>query len=241
MKIDNDQNMEKIKILLPAIFLGLIVTFGILKLASTGWSQYVNFRTNKQQWEKDIADNKTKVNYFNAVDQDRLRQMETILNEAVFKQDKSYYLVGVIKKIAEEYGFVIDGFEAQVGELGKGKVAMNVESVDLKIKVKLIGPREKYLDLVTRIERTLPVLSIENFEIKSASNVIGIETNVSAFFIPKAGEAKIDNLSLNDLVLSEKELKLIGELEKYQKYSGADEGSAITTYTNFQKTNPFLP
>jgi hypothetical protein len=128
-----------------------------------------------------------------------------------------------------------------VGELGKGKVAMNVESVDLKIKVKLIGPREKYLDLVTRIERTLPVLSIENFEIKSANNVIGIETNVSAFFIPKAGEAKIDNLSLNDLVLSEKELKLIGELEKYQKYSGADEGSVITSYTNFQKTNPFLP
>lgn len=240
-KFDNDQLADKVKILAPAIGLGLLLAIIGLKMVATSWGKATNYQENKQRWDQQAADYKSKVNYFSTVDQERLGQMEKVLSEAVFKQDKSYYLVGVIKNIAADYDFTIDGFQAQVGEIGKDKPAGKVDSVNLSIKVVMYGPKEKYLDLVTRLERTLPVLSIRNFEIKSAQNMVGIDMGVDAFFVPKTGEASVDNLSLNDLVLSDKELELIGQLEQYQKYSGNETGGVTPGYVMYQKTNPFIP
>jgi hypothetical protein len=240
-KIESGQFTEKFKILLPAIGLGTVLTLVGLKMLTSTIGQAMEFKNNKAEWEQQAHELNEKVKYFSTVNQDRLKQMEKVLNEAVFKQDKSYYLVGVIQKIASEYGFEVDSFQAQVGEIGKNQEAKKVESVNLGIKVVMFGPKDKYLELVTRLERTLPVLSINNFEIKSASDLVGIDMSVNAFFIPKQGEANVNQLSLSDLQMSEKELSLIGELEKYQKFGEDQTLGAEKTYTPYQKTNPFIP
>ncbi|MFA6602535.1 MAG: hypothetical protein WCT01_01905 [Candidatus Shapirobacteria bacterium] len=240
-KIESSQLTEKFKILLPAIGVGAVLGVVGLKLLTGTINQILEFKNNKVDWERQTADLSQKVKYFSSVNQDRLKQMEKVLNEAVFKQDKSYYLVGVIQKIASEYGFEVDSFQAQVGEIGKSEAVKKVESVNLGIKVVMYGPKDKYLELVTRLERTLPVLSINNFEIKSASDLVGIDMSVNAFFIPKQGEANVNQLSLNDLQMSEKELGLIGELEKYQKFGEDQSLGAERTYVPYDKTNPFIP
>jgi len=239
-KINWEQLGEKIKLLLPSLGIGAVVAFLVIKLFADLGNKYIEFKREFANQRRATATMKSKVNYFSSVDQARLAEMESILNKAVFKQDKSYYLVGVIQQIASEYGYMVDSFSAQVGEISKADAGKKVDTVDLGIKIALVGPRERYLELISRMEKMLPVLSVSNFKIKTAQDLALLEMEITAFFIPKIETMKINNLSLDDLALTQKEMDLIGTLESYKSFEAVmPEIGSRTEWKEYPSDNPF--
>jgi len=209
-------------------------------------SQIFDISKNIQTVNAQIKLTNEKRAYLSAVDQELLQKDADYLDAAVLKEKKSYLLVGVIRKIADEYGFQIKSFSVSPGEM-KGDSSTNLKvsntdiAVKLPVKVVLVGQKDTSLNLIKGIENSLPILFIDNFETKTNLGAMELDLTISSYYVPEKEDLISGNLSLNDLKLTKDESDLVAEISQYNKIEGFETGASESnqSFVSQERDNPF--
>jgi len=184
-----------------------------------------------------------KKDYLMSRDQEKLKTEEAYLESAILREDQSYYLVGVVRSIADKYGFQIKSFSISPGKLkddDKIKIADKEVMNRLPISVILTGPKERHLDLLLAMEKSLPILVINKFDINTSGTVAELNLDINSFYITKNPISDVTTLSLSDLTLNKDESDLLDKLSQFNKVSvDTNQNSGNGTFTKYQRDNPF--
>lgn len=180
--------------------------------------------------------------YLASIDQEELEKNADYLDNAVLKDKKSYLLVGIIRGVANKFDYQITSFSLTPGEMkGEESTKMaNIEnSVKLPISLSLIGPKEKSLELILALEKTLPILFIDKFEKRDSSDTSELDLVISSYYIGSKN-VETSNVALSDLILSKEESELITEISSFNKIENnpLDIGTS-GSFKEYQRENPF--
>lgn len=185
-----------------------------------------------------------KRNYLLSISQDELEKNVDLVRSAVLGQKDSYYLVGVVRNIADRYGFRVESFSVNPGKLDDDKNLKTPEAIQLPVTLSLVGVKDTYLDLVKAMENSLPILTFKKFDMKGVGSIVELNIVVTAYYIPDQKETTMSNLSLNDLKLVGNELEMLRTISEFKK---ADGGARLKDNTDdvqyrqgeYIRTNPF--
>ena len=245
--INNKEDLIKIFLVPAGVVLGLIFMYGLIINPQLAVIK-ANFGkiSELQKQTKLIRD---KVDYLSTVPQAEIKKNSELLANAVLVQKDAYFLVDVVRKIADRYGFEVESFLVSPGKISGAedknvKVISGVEQ--LSLTVTLFGPKDQYLEVIKAIENSLPIMAIRKFEMKNSLANSEMSMVIAAFYI-KDDDSKITNLSLVDLKLSDTELKLFKEIEKFDNNGAivrATTQSPVSTNSGvlrYGRENPFIP
>lgn len=187
---------------------------------------------------------KDKINYLLSVDKSELNKDADYLNSALLQEKNSYILVNIVKTIADEYGYQINSFSVTPGELKGGGNSKNTQDIVSKIPADFVvfGPKDKYLDFILALERSLPILQIDKFDLRSGEDLTEMDLTVSVYYIQKQNENSVVNLSLADLTLKKDEADLLKKISQFEKVPGLSAVNLTETQNSFVKytrENPF--
>ncbi|MFZ2153139.1 MAG: hypothetical protein WAV41_03720 [Microgenomates group bacterium] len=185
-----------------------------------------------------------KTRYIQSIDPTELQQNEESLSSAIMPQKNSYLLVNVIRKVITRYDFQIDSFLINPGVIDNNAqpVASSKGVSRIPIKVVITGPKDRYLELIKAMERTLPILSISTFKMSNTGSLAKLDLEISAFYIDDAIALDINKLTLAELTLKKEEMDVISGLGSYviaEKGDGSTSEKPI--FVEYQKRDPFNP
>lgn len=199
--------------------------------------------------ESEVVKGKTKTialkrDYLLTVDEEELKKKSSFLTEALLKERDAYLLVGIIKQIAGKHGFYVQSFSVSPGEMsseGDGEVAKTVEkAVDrVPISFMVAGEKDRYLEFILALERSLPILSVDSFDMTRGQQIVKLDLNVSAFYVGEKSEYGMTEIKLADLMLSLEEEALLAELGEYEMVSEAGGGGDKSDFVEYDRTDPF--
>lgn len=186
-----------------------------------------------------------KKSYLASVDLEQLNQEAEYLNKAVLKEKKSYLLVGVIRKIADSFGFQIKSFSVNPGEVKSGEATVLKTSTKdmatrMPLSVVLVGQSDKNLELIKALENSLPILFIDKFDSKTISGVSELEMTVSSYYVPDKSDYTSGNLTLSDLKLTDKESELLEKISQFGTVDGGVVGDdSGAEFVEYDRSDPF--
>ncbi|HOZ80942.1 MAG TPA: GspMb/PilO family protein [Candidatus Woesebacteria bacterium] len=235
--------------LIKVFFLPFLVTISlILSIGLVITPQIDKFKLmsgSNQKIEKETKDLRAKVDYLASLDQNELQKNAGFVNNSLLPEKNSYLLVNIVRKIADRYGFGVDSFNISIGNLNQDQQKSSVGGISrIPVNVKLIGDKEKQYDLIEGLEKSLPVLSVDDFKIKSNnSNTIEMEMTLSAFYIENKDVLANEKLTLAELTMKKEESEVINKLSNFTMMENisAIEGSFETKkdFTKFERNDPF--
>ena len=170
---------------------------------------------------------------------------------ALLRNRDAYFLVNVVRDVGKQFDFRVESFSISPGELGepteviekKGKQTDNLKLETVPVKLTLIGPGEKHINLISAIEKALPILTVNGVEIDVKQGVAELKMEVSTSFRPEPGDYQIKALALKDLTLKDEEMKLIEQLAGFNKIAGVtvDEDGLMKKgeYVRYEGRDPF--
>lgn len=188
-----------------------------------------------------------KIKYVNSVPMDELKKNETLLSGSMLYEKDSYYMVGVIRKIADKYSYVVQGFSLSPGKLTKDDTTVKEVSGNKRVPISLsmLGPKAQYLEFLKGLERSMPLLSIEKMEMRARGDVVEMDLEISAYYINEETKPEVKNLSLADLQLDKNEAEMIKLLSSYANnreiLSGEQQRVATRSGVIYGRTSPFTP
>lgn len=180
--------------------------------------------------------------YLASVDQEKLNQIAGYLNDAVLKDKQSYVLVEIIRSVANNFNYQVQSFSLNPGELKNEETTQNaklLDTVKMPVTLSMIGPKENILDLISALEKTLPVLFIDKFETRNSGLMLQLNLVVSSYYIKDSVNVETNNLSLNDLIMSKEELDLIDRISAFTKIENNQTESDPVDFQKYQRENPF--
>ncbi|MBP6989348.1 hypothetical protein KBB48_01070 [Candidatus Shapirobacteria bacterium] len=188
-----------------------------------------------------------KITYLSSIDQEEIKNNADLLASGVLAEKSAYLLVNVVRNAASEVGYSVDDFAISLGEVKKQEKNEKTSNKTLgydtiPVKMTVSGPQEKYLDLAKTIERSLPVISIDNFEMNSGSNGgVTIKLNVSAYYLQEALGINPENLSLADLTPSQEEADLLSLIREYRPMTGqSSQQNESGSFIKYERKDPFF-
>jgi hypothetical protein len=202
--------------------------------------------TNIKQTKTEVALVNEKKRYIDSVNLEDLRSKLLIVNDSLISHNDSYYLVNLIRNIAGNYNYEVQTFVINLGRFidneNKDKVKKDVNQV--QVQLSLVGPSEKYLELISAIENCLPILTIDEFEMNgSDAQVATIGLSVSSIFRTETSKKNLENLAIKDLMLTKTETGLLDTLTGYQRVTMENQGVALSPegkeFIDYQRKNPF--
>ncbi|MBU3935431.1 hypothetical protein KJ909_02035 [Patescibacteria group bacterium] len=205
-----------LKIFVLPIFLLLLFLISFFKVVLPKFDQIASLKreTNEVTRKKTLVEKKR--DYLLTVNEEELQKKADFLAKALLQQKDAYTLVGVVRKIAAKYGFYIQSFLVSPGEMsGDENKKKELEVSKIPIAFVLTGPKEKYLDLMMGIERSLPVLAVDSFDMSSAVSQVELNLRVSSYYIEEKKEFNIVEVDLLDLMLSAKEEEMLSTLSSF--------------------------
>lgn len=186
-----------------------------------------------------------KINYLKSIDQESLQRDENLVTSSLLPEKNSYYLVNVIRKIADKYGYMVDSFSVRLGELevGKGVKTETKGYVPIPVSLVMVGPSGNYFDLALGLERSLPILKLSTFDMKNTSGVSTIQLQADGFYLSDKKLVESDKLTLADLTLKQEENELVSQLSQYQILDDASGLGGIFSkqkeFVKYQRLDPF--
>lgn len=183
--------------------------------------------------------------YLMSINQEELKKNADYLDNAVLKDKRSYLLVEIIRGVANKFDYQIESFSLTPGEL-KGedstKSSISQDTVKMPVSLLMIGPKEKSLELISALEKTLPILFIDKFETKNSGSLSKLDLVVSSYYVKDSVNLETNNLSLSDLILSNEEKDLITKISSFTKIEGNNQnGTESSSFQQYQRENPFSP
>lgn len=203
--------------LLPLPILGLIwLSLQFVILPRINNLKEMNSQVNDIQ--KQIKSTQEKIGYLSALDKNELDKDANYLNNALLREKNTYLLVKIVRTIAESYGFNVKSFLVTPGTLkssGTEKKAPLDVVTKIPVALVIVGPKSKYMELILALEKSLPVLVVDSFDLKSSGDVAEVSLKISSFFVEDRGTVNINNVSLTDLTLKKEELDVLTKLGQF--------------------------
>ena len=216
-----------------------IVSFGLVILPKfDDISQKISQIKLTNQKTTEVNQKRT---YIQTVDQEELQNNASILSAGLLPEKSAYLLVKVVQNVAAGVGYAIDDFSVSLGDIKNADTkARTATSYDkIPVEVTLVGDSQKYLDLVKAIEKSLPIMSIDNFEMRSSADGATIKLNISAYYMKDISNVKLENLSLADLTPSKEEMDLLMTIKGYSLIN-TNVGGSEGTFTKYNRSDPFF-
>ncbi|MDD2483197.1 MAG: hypothetical protein PHE32_01650 [Candidatus Shapirobacteria bacterium] len=195
----------------------------------------------KANTDKIKAQNK----YLMSIDQEELKRDAEYLDNAVLKDKKSYLLVEIIRGVADDFGYQIESFSLTPGELKEEeeessiKISASNDTVKMPINLTMIGPKEKTLELISALEKTLPILFIDKFETKNSGGLTQLNLTVSSYYVNDKSNIETENITLDDLILSKEESALITRISSFNKIENNQVDTGNSEFKKYIRENPF--
>ncbi len=190
-----------------------------------------------------------KRNYLLSINQEELKKNAEYVDNSLLPQKNGYLLVGIVRKIADKYGFQIDSFSVKPGEINKDTSQQPVSNksgvAKLPLNLVVIGSQSRYLDFINGLEKSLPILSLDTLKMKNTSGISKLEMTISAYYIEDKTKFEIDKLTLNDLTLKKEESEILLKLSQFtvlEDLAGLE--SQIDTskeFVKYERSDPFNP
>ena len=189
--------------------------------------------------------------YLASIDQDELQKNASFIANALLPEKNSYVLVEMIGKIAANYGYQINSFLVNPGEISNNSEdsqpqAAKVSGVaNIPVTLTVIGPANRYLELINGLESSLPVLSLGSFKMRTTGETSTIDLSVSAYYITDNATFEVDKLTLADLTLTPSETEVITKLSQFsllEDISNIESGfNTSKEYVRYNRNDPFNP
>ncbi|MBP9817958.1 hypothetical protein KBC75_04390 [Candidatus Shapirobacteria bacterium] len=235
-----------IVVFLPPIglFLLLLVIFNLLIFPK--FSEISDIYAKASITENEMNQVIAKRNYLSSIDQEELIKNERFISNSLLPEKNSYLLVNIIRKIADKYGFQVASFLINLGDVKKEDTVVTVDAVaKVPVKLTLVGSKAQYLDFVNGLEKSLPLLSIDNFNMTVTGEQVALDLTVSSSYIQDKTAVNPSKLSLADLTMTKSESDLLSRLnEEFTVVESLDMAQAISNgkgYTKYDRKNPFSP
>lgn len=181
------------------------------------------------------------IKYLNSIDPEELQKDADYLDNAVLKNKQSYLLVGVIREVASKFDYQVEGFSLAPGELKGDEIKKTSLGNMVKMPISLIldGPKDKSLELILALERTLPILFIDKFETNTNGNITKLNLIVSSYYIGDEINIDTSSVALSDLILSKEESSLLEKISNFTKIEENQSNVGTTEFKQYQRENPF--
>lgn len=179
-----------------------------------------------------------RVSYLRSVDQDWLANQERWVRSSLMEGNNPYGLVFVVAEVAKGQGYSLESFSVSPGVVGEEKQGSKTEEVSVSLS--MIGPRAAYVDLLSALESSLPVMTIKNFKMKGGDKELAeLELSLASYYLTKRLPIDLAKLSLKDLVLEEKELALLERLSSLKLVEGWKGAGASGEMVQYERADPF--
>lgn len=236
-----DINLVKFLLVPAGVFVLFLMSLFLVILPQISNIQDMNAKAaEKNKSTQAIQD---KINYLNTINPDDLKTNAERLNSAIFAEKNSYYLIDVIRGIADQYGFQINDFSLSPGEVKQEEtdVKKTVEDVYTRIPVDiiLVGPRAQFLTFIEALEKSLPILSMDEFQVSTEQNSTKLELTLVSYYIPTKSIADISKLTLADLTLTKDESSTLSKLDGFKTVSTGTGTTATQQFVKYTRPNPF--
>lgn len=230
------------------LFLPPLLVF-VLLLTSIGWlimpkiDSIAKLGDSIESTKSQIKLIDEKKSYLLSIDQSQLIKDADYLSSAVLPEKNSYLLVGVIRDITSRFGYEITSFSLSISDLKENSLTVAKKNVATKlpISVELVGPTDKFIDLVKGLENNLPLLFIDSLETsKQGANSV-LKMTISSFHVADNFDINTENLTINDLKLTKEESELLVLISQFDKNLSLDETVVLDgdTFIEYDRTNPF--
>lgn len=229
---------------LEPIGLGLVMLFSMILVILPKMNEIPNRAAEIKKVKAKTNDIAQKVKYLRATDQESIKNNALKLSMGLLPEKSAYLLVGIVRNVAARVGYAIDDFSLSMmndkKEVGTKKTSMNFDK--LPVLVTLIGPTDKYIELVKLIERSLPIMSIESLDARDMTGGISsVKLGITAYYLPEIGKINYENLSLADLTPTQDELNLLLKINEYKIMSANENvGVGETMYNKYDRQDPFF-
>ncbi|MFA4827110.1 MAG: hypothetical protein WC596_02530 [Candidatus Shapirobacteria bacterium] len=237
-----EPEMLQIFLIPGVVFLVILVV--VLGLVVPKIGEIAEMRKNTATVAEETRKLAEKRDYLKSVDQQELQDNADFLASALLREKNAYYLVNVVRNIVSKFGFQVDSFSVSLGKLTKedGEKEIEIMAAKIPVTIVVLGPKDKYLDLVATIEKSLPILEIQNFDMKAEGETVMISLGVASFYVSTKAEATATSLTLTDLMMSQKESELLSTIRSFETVgtvTGIESGTK--EFVKYDRTNPFNP
>lgn len=224
------------------VLLGFIVSLNLIIIPKFSGLSELNTSINEVNSQIKLTDQK--INYLSSVDQDQIRNDANYLNSAVLQEKNSYVLIGVIRGIADQYGFNITTFSISSLDLKSDEKTLKVADKDVAIRLPLsltlVGPDARRVEMLTALENTLPILFINTLDINNSNEISTLDMVVSSYYVAEKTDLVSGNLSLEDLIPTQEENDL---LQTISGFTRMDESiltiGETSDFVEYKRENPF--
>lgn len=240
----------KIKAILPLLGVIMLVLVSISVAFIPKFSQIKELRAGTEKVKEDTQDVNQRRAYIQSVDDGDLKAKQEMLLMALPESKDIYYLLNVVSGLVSDYGFMVDSFSLSPGELKEegGDVVSDAKKTEgvssLTFTISLIGPEDRYIELVSGLENSLPLLSLNSLESKSvSSNIVTLDLSLVTYFASKKAEVDVEKLTYKDLLMTEDEVAVLERLDGFRKIEGLfldlEALGSGKQYQEFDVRNPF--
>jgi len=230
---------------LEPLALFLIIFMSVLMLIVPKINEgLARLNENKSVLEKTSQVNE-KISYLQSIDQEEIQKNAQKLASGLLPEKSSYLLLKVIQNTAQKLNYTIDDFSISMGDIKKEETEniKNTSFDKIPIQVNLIGPAENYIALAKALERSLPIMSINKYEVSSSlGGATTIKLAVDAYYMKEVTDFKLENISLSDLTLTQAEADLLSTIDEYSELDvksieGVGESGVFIKY---DRVDPFF-
>jgi len=234
-----DTNLLVLWVVPGLMLMALLLTFlGVIRSKISDISEIVKQVMEVRKTTQEVIE---KRKYFMSIDQNELNASVSLLGSGVMPEKNSYLLIKIIQRISENSNYQVSDFSVSLGEVKKQNVNQKEIGFE-KVPVQLVlsGPREKYLELIEGLEKSLPVLSIDSFDMKTSGEVATIDIRVSAYFQPESNKINIESLGLAEMTLKSEEMALLSKIKEFKAFEAGNSGGTEGQFKSYERSDPFF-
>ncbi len=240
-------NISFLKLFVIPLIILLVFLVSVNLVILPRFDQISKLNSSIASIEKEIDLTVQKINYLSSVDQEQIQKDVSYLESAVLQEKNAYLLVGVVRSVADRYGFGISSFSISSMEIKNDdqkktlKVADKDVAVRMPIELTLIGPDSKRVELITALENSLPILFVDSLEISNSSGISTLNMTISSYYVAENSNTVSGNLNLSDLIPTEEENNLLKTISSFNKIDSGISGDAnsIGSFIKYDRPNPF--
>jgi Tfp pilus assembly protein PilO len=223
-----------------SVILVLMMAFGMYVMPRV--DEIKSLITQNNEVSKQIKLLNDKRIYLLSLDQNELVTKSVLVENGVLSEKNTYLLIKIITKVVSDFGYSVGDYSVSLGDLKEvDQTAVKFDYQKVPVDVVVKGPKLKFLDMVSGIEKSLPVLSVDSFNMTSVGDEATIKMSISAYYLPNWKQNKLEALSVSDLTPNKDEGDVLTKISGY-KYYGAAGGELINEGDKFvssDRVDPF--
>jgi len=205
-----------------SIIIVLIMGFGMFVMPRV--DEIKSLMSQNEEVNKQIKLLNDKRMYLLSLDQAELKSKSLLVENSVLSEKNTYLLIKIITKVVSDFEYTIGDYSVTLGDLKQvDQTAAKFDYQKVPVEVIVNGPKANFLKMVSAIEKSLPVLSIDSFNMTSVGDSATIKMSISAYYLPNWKQNKLESLSVTDLTPSKDEADILTTISEY-KYYGTSEG-----------------